>query len=111
MLKALYIIIKCRAKIPADEQEWFVTRWDYACFLWGMQMSLASMKMEHWYIIEDLFGDLDDADRNKIQELRNEIADAKAFAFNMLPTRTEDDLKDTLDEQLQLLYLYIEGKR
>jgi hypothetical protein len=45
--------------------------------------------------------------RKKNYKLRNEIADAKAFAYNMLPNRTEFDTKETLDEQLGLLYDYI----
>jgi protein subunit release factor A len=37
------------------------------------------------------------------KRLRNELVDGIAFAFNMMEPRTQDDLKETLDEQLQVL--------
>ena len=39
----------------------------------------------------------------QVEELRNELTDGIAFAFNMMEPRVEADLKDTLDEQLQVL--------
>ena len=39
----------------------------------------------------------------QVEELRNELTDGIAFVFNMMEPRAEADLKDTLDEQLQVL--------
>ena len=39
----------------------------------------------------------------QVEKLRNELTDGIAFAFNMMEPRVEADLKDTLDEQLQVL--------
>lgn len=41
--------------------------------------------------------------RGEIKRLKAEIDNAKAFVFNITVPRTEDDLKDTLDEQIELL--------
>ena len=40
---------------------------------------------------------------DKLDECNCIISDAMAFAYNMLPNRTEEDIKSTLDEQLQLV--------
>ena len=37
------------------------------------------------------------------EQLEAEVADAKAFAFNMIPDRTEADLRQSLDEQLDVV--------
>jgi hypothetical protein len=44
--------------------------------------------------------------RAKISKLKAEIADAHAFAYNILPNRT-DELEDTLDEQIERLRCWI----
>ena len=38
-----------------------------------------------------------------VRRLEDELADGKAFAYNMTPNRTPDDTKATLDEQLEFL--------
>ena len=43
----------------------------------------------------------------RIEELEAELADAKAFVYNITPQRTEDDLFETLDEQIDFLYQQI----
>lgn len=48
--------------------------------------------------------------KKKNKKLQCEIDNGHAFAYNMLPgyARPTNDMQNSLDEQLQLVYLYIE---
>jgi hypothetical protein len=44
--------------------------------------------------------------RKKIKKLKAELVDAHAFAYNMIPDRS-DDMEITLDEQLEVVYQWV----
>jgi hypothetical protein len=57
-LLACYIIIKWfitfRGQIPQEERDWFVSRCDYVKHLWRLVASLGSMKMKHYYTLDEV---------------------------------------------------------
>jgi hypothetical protein len=45
-------------KIPVEEQGWFVNKWQFVKFLWRLSLSDASMKMKHYYTMDEVITEL-----------------------------------------------------
>lgn len=61
-MKALWVLFIWNwngARIPDDEREWFKSKWVYAGHIWTIHMSLAAVKMQHGYTIDEIIDELE----------------------------------------------------